>query len=263
MTEGTLAASDIRAEARRLLDAERARRPIGPPSARHPGLTIADAYAIQSEGIELRRHAGARRVGRKVGLTSQAMQEMLGVHQPDYGVVLDTMVLDAADGIDAARLIAPRVEAEIGFVLARPVGSPQTTVDDVLAATSHVRPALEIIDSRVADWQIAIADTIADNASSGLVILGPEMPIDQIDVVAEHVTVTVGDASVQGSGEAVLGHPAEAVAWLARTLAQHGERLEAGEWVIPGAVAAALPFAAGDAVTASYSTLGTLEVDVR
>ncbi|MBV9603988.1 MAG: fumarylacetoacetate hydrolase family protein [Solirubrobacterales bacterium] len=250
-------------EARLLLEALRARKPVPPSRERIPDLTIDGAYDVQRELIRLRAADGARRIGRKVGLTSEAMQEMLGVDQPDYGVLLDDMVVESTEGIDRAQLIAPRVEAEIAFVLERPLAGDDVGIDDVLAATGAVRPALEVIDSRVADWRIAIEDTIADNASSGQVIFGPPRPLDDLDLMTERATVTVGRDSVSGSGEAVLGHPAEGVAWLVRALARHGEGVGAGEIVIPGAMARALPFAAGDVVHASFSTLGELIVRVR
>lgn len=262
MTEERLSEADVQSEAKRLLEAERSRRPLAPLADRHAELTIDDGYRIQHAGIALRVAGGARRVGRKVGLTSQAMQEMLGVDQPDFGVVLDSMQVSASAPLDSERLIAPRVEAEIGFVIADRIEGANTTVEDVLAATSHVCAALEIIDSRIADWRISIIDTIADNASSGRVLLGEPVPVSDVDLVSELATVSIGDRVVTGNGAAVLGHPAEGVAWLARTLATYGEGIEAGEFVIPGAVAAALPFGAGDSVRASYSTLGTLEVRV-
>lgn len=250
-------------EARRLLEALHTGEPVPPPRERIAGFSIDDAYAVQRELIRLRTESGARRVGRKVGLTSAAMQEMLGVDQPDYGVLLDDMVVDPSQDIDRSRLIAPRVEAEIAFVLDRPLAGEDVAVDDVLAATGAVRPALEVIDSRIADWRIAIEDTIADNASSGLVVFGPAKPLGDLDLVGETANVTVGRDSVSGSGGAVLGHPAEGVAWLVRALARHGEGLEAGEIVIPGAMARALVFDAGDVVRASFSTLGELVVKVR
>jgi 2-keto-4-pentenoate hydratase len=260
MTEPTAAAV---ASARALAEAQRTGVPIGPLSARHPGLTIDDAYDIQRAGIAMRLDAGARAVGRKVGLTSAAMQGMLGVDQPDHGVVLDSMLVAPGGGLETATLIAPRVEAEIGFVLGEPLRGADVTLGDVVRATSHVCAALEIIDSRIADWKITIVDTIADNASSALVVLGEPVSLDEVDLLSEQATVTVGDASASGAGRAVLGHPAEAVAWLVRTLALHGEGIAAGEFVIPGAVAAALPFAAGDVIRASFATLGDLEVTAR
>ena len=254
---------ELQAEATVLLQALRDRVPVAPPSTRLPGLTIDDAYEVQRELIALRCAAGARRVGRKVGLTSAAMQQMLGVDQPDYGLLLDDMLVEAADGLDCGGLIAPRIEAEIAFVLARDLGGPRLRIDDVMAATGSVRPALEVIDSRVVDWQIAIEDTIADNASSGLVVLGDEHDPSRVDLVAEVVSVQIGAASEQGRGDAVLGHPAAPIAWLAGVLHRHGESLLAGDIVIPGAMARALPVASGDTVVARYSTLGTIEVKVR
>ena len=250
-------------EARLLLRALRTREPVAPPRERIADFTVDDAYSVQRELIRLQTVDGARRVGRKVGLTSLAMQEMLGVDQPDYGVLLDDMVVEPSEEIERSKLIAPRVEAEIAFELDRPLAGEDVEIDDVLAATGALRPALEVIDSRVADWRIAIEDTIADNASSGLVVFGPPSPLRNLDLVGERVDVTVGQASVSGSGEAVLGHPAEGVAWLVRTLARRGEGLEAGDVVIPGAMARALPFAAGDVLRATFSTLGELVVKVR
>ena len=246
-----------------LHDALANRRPVDPLSTRHPDLSVADAYKIQQAGLARRVADGAVRVGRKVGLTSEAMQTMLGVRQPDYGVVLNTMVVGAEEGIDATALIAPRIEVEIAFLIERPLKGPNVTREHVLAATSRVAPALEVIDSRIADWQITIVDTVADNASSGLVILGESRALADVDVVAERATLRVGSREVSGSGAAVLGHPAEAIAWLARALDPHGDGIAAGEFVIPGAVAAALPIAPRDHIRAEFSTLGTLETTVR
>jgi 2-keto-4-pentenoate hydratase len=261
--EATIDAASAEAEARLLLDAERNRVPIAPPTDRHAGLTLADGYAIQAAGIALRLADGAALVGRKVGLTSQAMQHMLGVDQPDCGAVFEHMVLGAGEGLEMSALIAPRVEAEIAFFFDMGLAGADVSAADVLAATSDVSAALEIIDSRIADWRITIADTIADNASSGQVILGERRPVGSVDVLAEEATVTIGERAVTGAGAAVLGDPAEAIAWLVRTLALHGEGLRPGDFVIPGAVAAALPFAAGDLVRAEYSTLGTIEVTAQ
>lgn len=251
------------AEAAALTEAARTRRPLAPLSERLPDLSEEAAYAIQQAGASARAAAGARVVGRKVGLTSAAMQEMLGVDRPDYGVLFDDMLIEPGAGIEAGRLLAPRIEAEIAFDLARPLEGPDVDVEQVLAATATVRPALEVIDSRIADWRISFEDTIADNASSALVVLGAPIPIDGFDAAAETVTVAIGDRAVSGDGAAVLGHPAEAVAWLARTLADHGEALREGDVVLPGAMAAALPFAPGDVVVARWATLGELEVTVR
>jgi 2-keto-4-pentenoate hydratase len=238
--------------AQRLYDADRTATPIAPLPA---GLTIGDAYAIQLAGRALRDRPV---VGRKVGLTSAAMQEMLGVGQPDFGYLTDAMVSPSGAAIPAGRFIAPRVEGEIAFRMGRPLGGA-VTIDDVLDATEAVAPALEVIDSRIADWRIGIADTIADNASSGHVVLGGWRPLDGLDLAAVELALTAGGERVTGRGDAVLGHPAAAVAWLARALAEHGgERIAAGEVVIPGAMARALPIAAGDAVRAEITGLGAV-----
>lgn len=247
----------IDALARRLYDADRTATPIAPLGA----LSIADAYAIQLAGRALRDRP---LVGRKVGLTSAAMQEMLGVGQPDFGYLTDAMVSESGAALGAGRFIAPRVEGEIAFRLARPLGGPDVTVAEVLDATEAVAPALEVIDSRIADWKIAIADTIADNASSGHVVLGAWQPLDGLDLAAVELEMTVGDERVTGRGDAVLGHPAEAIAWLARALDEYGgERIGAGEIVIPGAMARALPIAAGDVVRAEMAGLGVVTMTLE
>jgi 2-keto-4-pentenoate hydratase len=286
MTDSTLSPLDgaaIEAEAALLDGALREARAVGPSTERLPGLGIDGAYAVQRALVARRVARGARPVGRKVGLTAQAMRDLLGVDQPDHGIVLDEMLVPAGGEVEMATLIEPKVEAEIAFYLARPLAGPEVSAADVLAATDRVGAALEIVDSRVAEWRIGIADTVADNASSGLVVLGEPVPLGDLDLAAEEATVSVesdvahtGDGnagpggaadsshvvSSTGVGAAVLGHPAEAVAWLARTLAPYGEGIAAGEFVIPGSVAAALPFAAGDTLRARFASLGELSVRV-
>lgn len=252
----------IAAEAELLDAALLEARSVGPSTERLPGLDLDGAYAVQRALVARRTGRGARPVGRKVGLTAQAMRDLLGVDQPDHGVVLDTMVAAAGEAVERASLIAPKVEAEIAFYLARPLSGPEVSAADVLAATDRVGAALEIVDSRVEDWRIGIADTVADNASSGLVVLGEPVPLGELDLAAEEAEVAVGEVSSVGFGAAVLGHPAEAVAWLARALAPYGEGIAAGEFVIPGSVAAALPFAAGDTLRARFASLGELAVPV-
>lgn len=246
--------------ARRLYDAERTATPIPPLTADHPDLSIADAYAVQSAGRAMRVADGAVLVGRKVGLTSRPMQEMMGVDQPDFGYLTASMV--SPDGSEMpAHLVAPRVEAEIAFRLKAPLAGPDLTIADVLSATEAVAPAIEVIDSRVADWRITIADTIADNASSGHCVIGAWMPFDgSLDLAAMEMTMTVDPGeSISGRGDAVLGHPAEAVVWLARSIhAYAGESIAAGAIVIPGAMARALPVAPGGSVTAEFDGLGSV-----
>jgi 2-keto-4-pentenoate hydratase len=250
--------------ARALDAAERDRRPLAPLTETHPDLTLDAAYAIQRAGLRLRQARGSRLVGRKVGLTSTAMQEMLGVEQPDFGYLTDAMVLSSGSSIDAGALIAPRVEAEIAFLMAAPLaGRPDR--DEVLAATDAVAPAIEVIDSRVADWRIAITDTVADNASSARVVLGGFRPLPDADLAAASMELSVtrpdgASERVAGTGEAVLGHPAHAIAWLVAALDRYGERLEAADVVLPGAMARALPVGSGDAAVASFPQLGEVAV---
>lgn len=260
----TLDEGAVAAEARLLLEAERSRVAVAPVIERHPEATIADAYAIQLAGRALRlERPGAALVGRKVGLTSRAMQEMMGVDQPDFGYLTAAMISPDGAALDAARFLAPRVEAEIAFRLKEPLAGAALTIADVLAATEAVAPALEVIDSRIADWRIGIVDTIADNASSGHVVVGAWQPLDALaglDLATIAVTLAVtpdGDANA-GTGAAVLGHPAAPIAWLAKALHQHdaGAAIERGAIVIPGAVSRALPVTSGQTARATFAGLG-------
>jgi 2-keto-4-pentenoate hydratase len=247
-----------------LMLAEIGREPIAPLSAGYPDLTVAEAYEIQAINARSRAQSvtsPAPIVGHKIGLTSKAMQEMLGVDEPDYGCLYADRVLAGGTVIVAAELIAPRVEPEIAFVLAAPLAGPDVTAGDVLAATAYVLPSLEVIDSRIADWKIKLVDTIADNASCARVILG-EQRTETADVAlaAAGVELRVNGEPVQhGAGAAVLGHPAKAVAWLANALGGHGVTLEAGHVVMPGSLTAAVPLTAGDHVVADFGPLGSVE----
>ena len=247
-----------------LLDqAEQSCMPLPPLSQEYPTLTPAQAYAIQSAWLDLKLARGARIIGRKIGLTSRAMQELLGVDQPDYGFLLDSMAVSSGSTLSRADFLLPRIEPEIAFWLAKDLKGPGITVDAVLAATRGVSPALEFVDSRIAKWQIKLPDTIADNASSARVIVSEQIvPLDGLDLATEAVTLTRNGVEVgSGNGAAVLGHPAEAVAWLANKLAEYGIAIEAGQLVLPGAMCAAATVAAGETYRAMFSTIG--EVSVR
>ena len=247
-----------------LLDqAEQSRMPLPPLSQEYPTLTPAQAYAIQSAWLDLKLAKGARIIGRKIGLTSRAMQELLGVDQPDYGFLLDSMMVTSGGTLSRTDFLLPRIEPEIAFWLAKDLKGPGITVDAVLAATRGVSPALEFVDSRIAKWQIKLPDTIADNASSARVIVSEQIvPLDGLDLAVEAVTLTRNGVEVgSGNGAAVLGHPAEAVAWLANKLAEYGIAIEAGQLVLPGAMCAAATVAAGETYRAMFSTIG--EVSVR
>jgi 2-keto-4-pentenoate hydratase len=243
-----------------LLEAEASAVAIDPVSEQLPGTTIAEAYAIQSRGRAERIAAGARLVGHKIGLTSTAMQQMVGVDEPDYGYLLDTQVYPDRAHVPAERFVAPRVEGELAFLLAAPLAGAVSALD-VLAATRAIAPALEIIDSRVRDWRITIVDTIADNASCGAAIVGEwvELSAVEIDLAAVEMLLTVDGDMAKGRGDAVLGHPAESVAWLALALGRQGETLNAGEIVLSGALARALPISPGSRAEASFGALGSLQ----
>jgi len=247
-----------------LLDqAEQSRMPLPPLSQEYPTLTPAQAYAIQSTWLDLKLAKGAHIIGRKIGLTSRAMQELLGVDQPDYGFLLDSMAVSSDSTLSRTDFLLPRIEPEIAFWLAKDLKGPGIIVDAVLAATSGVSPALELVDSRIAKWQIKLPDTIADNASSARVIVSEQIvPLDGLDLAAEAVTLTRNGVEVgSGNGAAVLGHPAEAVAWLANKLAEYGIAIAAGQLVLPGAMCAAATVAAGETYRDVFTTIG--EVSVR
>ncbi|ANJ28647.1 2-keto-4-pentenoate hydratase [Agromyces aureus] len=220
------------------------------------------AYAVQSLGIE-RHLAGGRRIaGRKIGLTSSAVQAQFGVYTPDYGVLLDDMILGDREPLDLARFLQPRVEAEVAFVLGRDLDSPTTHVADVIRATEFVLPAIEVVDSRIAGWDIRIADTIADNASSGAVVLGTTpRSLDGLDLTAVGMSLDRdGDVVSSGSGAACLGSPVIAVAWLARAVAKHGRPLRAGEVILSGALGPMVAASAG-VYRARLDGLGDVHAD--
>lgn len=244
----TQARSRNEALAEELYRALRDRRTVAPLIARHPDLTIDDAYAISLAALERRKGDGERVVGKKIGVTSKAVQDMLGVHQPDFGFLTDRMLIRGAIDIDANGLIQPRAEAEIGFILRDSLKGPGVTVEQVIAATQAIVPCFEIVDSRIENWQIGIVDTVADNASCGVFVLGDARadPRDH-DLPNLHVTVTKnGQPLSQGYGHAVQGSPAQAVAWLANTLGAYGVTLDAGDVILSGSLVPLEPARAGD-----------------
>lgn len=233
--------------------AERDRAPIAPLTTAYPDITPADAYEIQLRNI---RRRSAPVVGHKIGLTSAAMQAMMGVSEPDYGHLLADMRVDG--DADASRYCYPRVEVEVAFVLGSDLPGLACTEDDVLAATEAVMPAIELIDSRITDWKIGLADTIADNASSAGFVLGESrVKPSEIDLLGiEAVLWRNGEEVARGRSDAVLGNPATAVAWLARSVARFGVRLRAGHVVLPGAMDRAVDARPGDAFRADFAGLG-------
>ena len=245
-----------------LFRAERERRVLGPLTEAHKEIDIESAYAIQLALVELKKADGVKVVGKKIGLTSKAMQRMLNVDQPDYGHIFDTMILDDGTKAPMKELIQPKVEPEIAFVLDRELKGPGVTGVQVLAATRFVLPAIEIIDSRIEGWKIKLCDTIADNASSARVVLGgPPRQVGQVDLrLVGMVMEKNGEVVQTGAGAAVLGHPANAVAWLANAVGRFGVSLGAGEVIMPGAISAAVDVAQGDLIRVSFDGLGTASV---
>lgn len=246
--------------ARSLLVAYRSRQPIAPLVSTCPELTIDDAYAIQLAQVDAWLVGGRRVLGRKVGLTSPAMQAQMKVTQPDFGHLMDDMFFTEHGPVPADRFLQPRAEPEVAFVLGRDLTGPGITVAAAAAAVDFVLPALEIIDSRIADWQIGIVDTIADNASSGGVVLGSTARrIGEVDLrLGGCVLHRNGEIAGTGAGGAVLGSPLNSLAWLANTLGVRGEGLRAGQVILPGSITASIPFGPGDVITATMAGLGSV-----
>lgn len=242
-----------------LYAALRGRCAVAPLIERHPDLTIDDAYAISRGFLARRQNDGERVVGKKIGVTSKAVQDMLGVHQPDFGFLTDWMRTGEEIDIEAKALIAPRAEAEIAFVLKDSLNGPGITAADVMAATDYIAPCFEVVDSRIKDWKIGIVDTVADNASCGVFVLGEAKADPRThDLPALHVTVTKNGAPLsEGYGSAVQGDPAQAVAWLANTLGAHGVTLDAGDIILSGSLVPLEPAVKGDVFEMSLHGVGT------
>lgn len=236
--------------------------PLEPLTARYADLSIEDAYAIQQRMIGRRLHAGEKVVGKKIGVTSKAVMNMLGVHQPDFGHMLDGMIFGDGDAIAASTLIQPKAEGEIAFVLGKDLVGPGISAADVLAATKGVMACFEIVDSRIRDWKIKIQDTVADNASCGVFVLGDRM-VNPRDVDLRNCGMVLeknGEIVVTGAGAATMGSPVNAVVWLANTLGRLGIPLKAGEVILSGALGAMVPVQAGDNLRVTMGGIGTCAV---
>jgi 2-keto-4-pentenoate hydratase len=256
------ATPDLAELARKLVEAAETQTPVEPLTARYPDLTLADAYGIQLAIVELRLAAGRKIIGKKIGLSSKVMQELLGVDEPDYGHLFDNMIVPAGEAVAMDGLVRPRCEAEIAFVLGDDLSGPGVTVADVLTATDGVMPALEIVDTRIRDWEIKLEDTVADNGSSALIVLGGTItPVIDLDLRLLGMLFSQnGRTAGTGTGAEALGHPAASVAWLANKLAEFDVTLQAGEIILSGSLAGAPLVSAGDVFVAEFDHLGTVSV---
>lgn len=253
----------IDAAVRRLEDAARTGRPCAPIRDLIGESDIKLAYAVQRHGLERRQSTGARVVGQKIGLTSPAVQEQLGVDQPDFGVLFEDMDITGLDKVPTGWLLQPKVEAEVAFVLDADLDGPDLDSQKVRAAVGYATAAIEIVDSRIAGWNIKITDTIADNASSGLYVLGSQrLSLDEFSPAEVSMRMFVDDdLASEGSGAACLGDPIEALLWLARTAHTFGQPLRAGQVVLSGALGPMVPALPGSTVRAEVSSLGSVTVN--
>lgn len=239
-----------------------ARRPVTPLVEREPEISIEDAYRIQEAFVARRIAAGESIVGKKIGATSRPVQEMLGVYQPDFGMLLSGMVYQEGDTVDLGQLIQPKAEAELAFVLKEDLKGPGITAMDVIRATDYVLPCFEIVDSRITDWKLKIQDTVADNASCGVYVLGKTKGDPRkLDItLAGMVLEKNGELFSTGVGAAVQGSPANAVAWLANTLGELGIPFKAGEVILSGSQSMLVPVADGDELVCTVGGLGSCRV---
>ncbi|API92024.1 2-keto-4-pentenoate hydratase [Virgibacillus pantothenticus] len=251
--------------AKHLTSAWEGRKGVQPITGLSPDITIDEAYDVQLYTINQKVNSGQRITGKKIGLTSKAMQEMLGVNEPDYGHLLNSMEYKNGEEVTFTHLLQPKVEGEVAFILKNDLTGPNITVSDVLQATDTVAPALEIVDSRIKDWKIRLEDTVADNASSGLYVLGEKFKTTE-GINLKQIEMALyknGELINTGVGAAALGDPAKCVAWLANKLSSYGISLRAGEIILSGALSAAVDAAPGDLFHAKFTGLGEVHVTFK
>ena len=263
-----LTKDQITALSLRLDEAEKTRIQLGHFSLEYPDITIEDAYAIQKAWVDAKLARGGRVIGHKIGLTSRAMQRASNITEPDYGVLLDDMLIQAGTDIPTDRFIVPRIEVELAFILKQRLTGPNCSIFDVLSASDYVVPALELIDARIQQVDPVLKaprkvfDTISDNAANGAIILGGR-PIRPMDVDLRWVSALLARNGVieeSGVAAAVLNHPANGVAWLANKLHPHGVALEAGEIILAGSFTAPVAARPGDTFNVDYGPLGSIGV---
>lgn len=246
----------------RLWQAAVERRPIEPITRDRPDLTVEHAYAIQAHNVQRRIADGAVLRGYRMGRTSRTRQSVLGVDEPDFGALLDDMFLAEGDAIPLELFVQPRVVATIAFVLATDLAGPGVIIADALAAVAGVLPAVEIVDSRIASWQVEVADTIADNASAGRTVLGGRLtPVSGIDLRLIGVLLERNGVALESAaGAAALGNPARCVEWLANALGSTGRGLRRGDIVLAGPLHRLVPVRPGDLYQAHFAHLGSVTV---
>lgn len=257
-----IGAARINEQAKRLRDAYATGQATSPIREALPDATVAHAYAIQAENTEHWLREGRVLVGAKIGLTAKAVQKQLGVDQPDFGSLFADMAVEDGGTVPVGKLLQPKVEAEIAFILSRSPDVTKLTVSELMDSIAYALPAIEIVDSRIANWSIGIVDTIADNASSGLFVLGSKaVPLSEIDLrLCGMVLEKNGDQASFGAGAACLGNPLHALGWLARTMAGIGRPLAAGDVILSGALGPMVAVAPGDYVETRIEGLGSVSV---
>lgn len=254
--------TNLESAARSLYDALEIAKGIGPLTEAIPGLTTGEAYKIQMINLKKRLSEGHRVIGKKIGLTSLGMQRLLNVYEPDYGTLMEDMLVQSGGSIDISRMISPKVECEIAFVLKKDLPGPTVLETDVLDAVSYIAPALEIVDSRVENWKIKLPDTIADNASAGKLVIGTDkFEMRDFDLANLGMyNLKNGELCNSACGIEVMGNPVRAVTWLANKLVTFDMPLKAGEIILSGAFAAAIDAQKGDRFAAHFDRMGKVEV---
>ncbi|WP_301169670.1 2-keto-4-pentenoate hydratase [Brevibacillus nitrificans] len=248
-----------------LLSAEKERREVVKVTEKYPDLTFAEAYVIQEKLLERKEQEGARRMGLKLGLTSKAKQEMMGVHEAIYGYLTDDMLVPEWKPLSTGQLIHPKAEPEMAFFIGEDLQGTGITAEDVLAVTRYVAAAIEVIDSRYLDFKFTLADVIADNCSSARFVVGSKW-VSPVGLDLANLGVVMsknGEVATVGAGAAVLGHPATSVAWAVNKLGEQGKGLRKGQIVLSGALTEAIAFEAGDHISVAVDRLGSVSLSCR